>query len=91
MYATTDADFTASGTADILVDRFIPLWGCPVTLLSDNGLQFCSKLSRALYDRLGINKIATNSYHPCTTSGVARVNHTMALMLATVGDEEQKY
>ena len=88
-YATTAAEFTASGTADILVDRYIPLWGCPVTLLSDNGLQFCSKLSRALYERLGINKIATSSYHPCTNGGVERVNHIMALMLAMVGSELQ--
>ena len=33
--ATTEAQITTSGTADILVDRYIPLWGCPVTLLSD--------------------------------------------------------
>ena len=77
MYATTEAQFTASGTVDILVDRCIPFWGCPVTLLSDNGLQFCSKLSLVLYNRLGINKIATRSYHPCTNGGVERVNHTM--------------
>ena len=61
MYATTEAQFTASGTSDILVDRYIPRWRCPVTLLSDNGLQFFSKLSLALYDRLGINKISTSS------------------------------
>ena len=35
MYATTEAHFTTSGTADILVDRYIPLWGCPQVLLSD--------------------------------------------------------
>ena len=34
MYATTAAQFTTSGTADILVDRYIPVWGYPVTLLS---------------------------------------------------------
>ena len=90
MYDTTEAESTASGTADILVDHYIPLWGCPVSLLSDNGLQLCSNLSRALYERLGINKTATCSYYPCTNSGVKRANHTMALMLATVGDEEQK-
>ena len=90
MYVTTEAEFTASGTADILVDRYIPLWGCPVSLLSDNVLKLCSKLTRALYERLGIIKIATSSYHPCTNGGVERVYHTMALMLAMVGDEEQK-
>ena len=60
MYATTEAEFTASGTADIFIDRYIPLWGCPVTLLSDIGRQLCSKISRALYERLGIN-----NHHQC--------------------------
>ena len=89
MYATTEAEFTASGTADIFIDRYILLWGCPVTLLSDNGLQFCSKLSRALYECLGINKITISSYQPCTNGGVDRLNHTMALMLAMVVNELQ--
>ena len=31
MYATTETEFTTSGTADILVYRYIPLWGCPLT------------------------------------------------------------
>ena len=57
MYATTEAEFTASGTAGVLVDCYIPLWGCPFALLSDNDRQFCSKLSCTLYERLGINKI----------------------------------
>eukprot|EP00904_Undaria_pinnatifida_P000588 jgi/Undpi1/1052/HiC_scaffold_10.g04515.m1 len=52
-------------------------------------IMVCSKLSLALYDRLGINKIATRSYHQCTNGGVERVNHTLALMLAMVGDEQQ--
>ena len=89
MYATTETQFTASGTVDILVDRYITLWGCPVTLLFDNGFQVCSKLSLALYYRLGINKTATSSYHSFTNGGVERVNHTMAHMLAMVGDEQQ--
>ena len=88
-YTTAEAQFTAPGTADILVDCHIPLWGCTATLLSDNGPRFCAKLSLALYDRFGINKIATSSYHPCTNGGIERVNHTTALMLAMVGDEQQ--
>ena len=89
MYTTTEAQFTASSTVDIVVDRYIPLWGCSVTLLSDNGLQLFSSLSLALYDRLGINKIATGSYHPFTNGGVECANNTMTLMLAVVGNEQQ--
>ena len=49
MFPVTAAEFTAEGTANVLVNKYIPLWGCPRTILSDNGLQFCSKLSQAVY------------------------------------------
>ena len=39
MFAVTAADFTAEGTANILVNQYIPLSRCPRTILSDNGLQ----------------------------------------------------
>ena len=84
MFAVTAAEFTAEGNANILVNRFIPLWGCPSTLLSDNGLQFCAQLATAVYKLLGINKLTTSAYHPSGNGGVERVNHTMAQMLAMV-------
>ena len=90
MHAVAATQFTAAGTADVLVDQYIPLWWCPVMLVSDNGLHFTSKLFYALYKRLGINKINTSSYHPCANGGVERVNHTMALMLAMGCDEQKK-
>ena len=89
MYAVTAAEFTAEGTADILINRYITLWGCPATLLSDNGLQFCSKLSHAVYQRLKVRKIATSSYHANGNGGTERVNHTMAQMLSMVVNEQQ--
>ena len=89
MYAVTAANFTAAGTADILIDQYITLWGCPVTLISDNGQQFCSKLSRAIYARLRISKIDTSAYHPSTNGGVERVNHVLAQMLSMVVNEQQ--
>ena len=42
MYAVTAAKFTAEGTANIPINRYIPLWGCPRSILLDNGLRFCS-------------------------------------------------
>jgi len=89
MFAVSAAQFTAAGTADVFIDKYITLWGCPVSLLSDNGLHFTSKLARAVYDRLGINKVNTSAYHPCTNGGVERVNHVLAQMLSMVGNEQQ--
>ena len=89
MFAVTVAEFTAEGTANILVNRFIPLWGCPSTLLPDNGLQFCAQLKTIVYKLLGIHKLTTIAYYPSGNDGVERVNHTMAQMLAMVCNEHQ--
>ena len=89
IFAVSAAQFTAAGTADIFIDKYITLSGCPVSLLSDNGLHFTSKLARAVYDRLGINKVNTSAYHPCTNGGVERVNHALAQILSMVGNEQQ--
>ena len=89
MFPVTAAQFTAEGTANILVNRYIPLWGCPRTILSDNRLQLCSKLSQGVYKLLGVHKLATSSYHPNCNGGVERVNHTMTQMLAIVVNDRQ--
>ena len=74
----TAAEFTAEGTANILVNQYISLRGFPRTILSDNGLQLCSKLSQAVYHLLGVRKLATSSSHSNCNGDVERVNHTMA-------------
>ena len=89
MYALSAAGFTAVSTAGILVNKYIPLWGRPISLHSDNGLQFGSKLSHASYKLQGIRKTSTISHHPNSNGGVERVNHTMAQMLAMVVNEQQ--
>ena len=63
-FAVTTAAFTAESTANILVNRFIPLWGCPSILLSDKGPQFCARLATAVYKLLGIHKLTTSAYPP---------------------------
>ena len=84
MFAVTASEFTAEGTANILVNRYIPLWFCPSTLLSDNGPQFCAQLAI-----LGIRKLTTSAYNPSGNGGVERVNHTMAQIIAMVSNEHQ--
>ena len=89
MFGVTAAELTADATANILVTQRIPLWGCPRTILSDNGLQVCSKLSQTVYQFLGVLNLATSSYHPNGSGGVERLNHTMAQMLVMVVHERQ--
>ena len=52
-------------------------------------MQFCSKLSQAVYQLLGVHKLAISSYHPDCNRGVERVNHTMAQMVAVVVNDRQ--
>ena len=59
IFPVTAAEFAAEGTANVLVNKYISLWACPRTILSDNGLQFC-KLSQAIYHLLGVHKLATS-------------------------------
>ena len=75
MFTVTAAEFTTEGMANILVNKHILLWGCPRTILSDNGLQFCSKLSQAVFQLLGVRNLVISSYHPNGNGGVERVNH----------------
>lgn len=49
MYAFSAAEFAAEGTADILVNKYTSLWGCPVRIHSHNGLQLFSKLAHAIF------------------------------------------
>lgn len=72
-----------------MVDKYIPLLGCPASLLSENVLQLFSKLSLVVYKLLGMRKITTSAYHHKGNDGVERANHTMAQMLAMVVNERQ--
>ena len=66
------------------IDYFGPLPVTPRSILLDNGLLFCSKLSHAIYQLIGVRKIATSSYQPNGNGGIERVPHTTAQMLAVV-------
>ena len=87
MYAVTAAEFTAEGTANILISRYIPLWRCPCSILSDNVLQDSSKLSQAVYNLPGVRKITTCLCHRNGNGGVQRVNHAMTQILEMVVNE----
>ena len=87
--SVTGVEYIAEGTVNILINRYIPLWGCPRSIPSGNGLQFRSKLSHAVYKLPGIRKTASSGYHRNGNAGVERWNHTRAQILIIVVNELQ--
>lgn len=62
MHPVTDAEKKLKAQPT-LVNKYMPLWGYPVSILSDNGLQLCSELWVAILKRLLIRKTTTRPYH----------------------------
>ena len=84
------AEFTAKGTADILVNKHAPLRGCPVSFLSDNGqARLLQPVTCRFNTSGGMRKNTTSAYHPNGNGAVVCVNHTIAQMLAIVCNERQ--
>ena len=74
MFPITSAEFTVELAANTLVNQYIPLRGLSHTILSDNGLKFCSNLLEAIDNLLGMRKLASSSYHPKSHSTAAPPN-----------------
>lgn len=83
--AVTAALFTAEGTVNVTTNRRPPLLRMPAQpAVGQHGLQVCSRLSHAVFQLLGVQKIATSSYHPDANDAVEYVNHTVVQMLPMV-------
>jgi transposase InsO family protein len=57
--------------ARAFVDKWVYLYGLPVSLLTDKGPQFTAKFFQAACAELGIAKVFTTAYHPQTNGQVA--------------------
>lgn len=86
MFAITAVEFTTEGTANILVNRYIPLWVCPSTIhpiirqiLRPNRNRRVQTPRHTL--------LTTNAYHPSGNGDVERVDRTMAQILVMVCKE----
>lgn len=88
-YAMRTTQFTAVGTADILVKHFIRKWGFPKSLLSDNGRQFSPKLLLTVGKLKGMRTLIRSTHYPMRNLGTERVNHIMAQLPSVVVDKRQ--
>ena len=75
-------DKTARSVADALMDIWLPRYGFPLFLHSDQGKEFDNTMIHKLSELLGTVKTKTTPYHPRSDGLVERFNRTLLAMLA---------
>ena len=68
--------------AQCLLNGWVSRFGCPYTILSDQGTEFESKLFKSLNEMLQVKKLRTTTYHPRTDGMVERSNRTLIDILS---------
>lgn len=80
----------ASEIAKVLYNEVFCRFGCPRSILSDRGQNFCSKLIQELCKYFNITRVLTSSYHPQTNSQVERMNKVIVQALKIYCDQNQE-
>ena len=75
-------DKTARSVVDALMDIWLPRYGFPMFLHSDQGKEFDNTMINKLSELLGTVKTKTTPYHPRSDGLVERFNRTLLAMLA---------
>ena len=81
-------DKTARSVVDALMDVWLPRYGFPLFLHSDQGKEFDNVMIHKLSELLGTVKTKTTPYHPRSDGLVERFNRTLLAMLAMFVSQE---
>jgi hypothetical protein len=77
----------AATMAEAIFDKWICHFGTPIDLVTDQGTEFCAKLSKELFTRLGTAHLTTSSHHPQCNSQAEVANKTIAKYLSSFCDD----
>ena len=81
-------DKTARSVVDALMDIWLPRYGFPLFLHSDQGKEFDNVMIHKLSELLATVKTKTTPYHPRSDGLVDRFNRTLLAMLAMFVSQE---
>jgi hypothetical protein len=73
--------------ANAIFDKWYCRFGAPLDIVTDQGKEFCTKLSNELFKRLGTNHLTTSPHHPQCNSQAEVANKTIAKYLASFCDD----
>jgi hypothetical protein len=77
----------ADTVANAIFDKWYCRFGAPLDIVTDQGKEFCAKLSNELFKRLGTNHFTTSPHHPQCNSQAEVANKTIAKYLASFCDD----
>ena len=80
-----DAEHTATAALNEFFNRF----GCPLTIFSDQGRNFESKLFQSVCELLHIHETKTTSYRPDSNGQIERYNRTLMDAVRCFVDKQQ--
>ena len=80
----------AATIASVFVSEFVSRFGCPESLLTDQGKNFDSRLFRVFCKLLGVTKTRTTAYHPSGDGLVERFNQTLERLLSHYVEDHQR-
>lgn len=83
-------DLTAATTARVLLNEVIGRYGCPDTILSDEGRNYESKIFQELCQLLEIKKKRTTPRHPQCNGKTERFNRTLLKMIKSYIKNDRK-
>jgi hypothetical protein len=77
----------ASTVAEAIFNYWICRHGSPMEIITDQGKEFCNKLSHDLWQRLNVSHSRTTAHHPACNSQAEVANKTIAKYLSRFVDD----
>ena len=89
-YLAVTNEFSAKDLANIMYERYYPLHGLPLQIISDRGTQFAAEIFQEWCNLLGIKSTMSTAYHPQTDGQTERVNQILEQYLRCFIEHHQK-
>ena len=82
-------DKTAGTIAHLLIEEILPRYGCPLQVVTDNGMEIVNKIVQETLQSLKTDHVKTSVYHPQSNAMVERFHRTLHDILAKTTQENQ--